>query len=282
MKKLLLCVCVYLLTAAASKPVRADGTIAAFSVSEKKVENYIATLYKQIDFGTTDNQLSFDVFNKAMHGYINIRNAGKLNADNEMLTVCDFTLSSVEKRMWVIDLAAKKVVYNTYVAHGHGSGEEFATEFSNSTNSHQSSIGFYVTGDTYIGDHGLSLYLNGIDDGYNDAAYDRGIVVHGAPYVCEQYAKANNYMGRSWGCPAVPARLSTPIINKIKGGTCLFIYYPDKTYLQTAYWLNKKATSLPGDGIMGDFAIPRPTDTVIQFVSAKGVVDSVKKLHSFQ
>jgi len=282
MKKLILCVCVYLVTAVASKPVKADETLSAFTVTESKVDDYISKMYKQIDFSNC-KQLSYEVFNKAMRGYLNIRSAGKLNVDNEMLTVCDFTLSSTENRMWVIDLRAKKVVYNTYVAHGHGSGEEFATAFSNDNNSHQSSLGFYITSDTYIGEHGLSLHLQGIDNGFNDAAYDRGIVLHGAPYVCEKFARSNNYIGRSWGCPAVPAKLSTPIINKIKDGTCLFIYYPDKTYMKTAYWLNKKTNHLPDDNMMPDFTIPLPTDTIVQFVSARGNVDSVRKLHaSFQ
>ncbi len=283
MKKLLLCVCVYLSTALVSKPVMADETFSTLNVTESKVDNYISRTYKRIDFSKCSTKLSYEVFNKAMHGYLNIKDAGKLNADNDILTVCDLSRSSNVERMWVIDLRMHKVLFNTYVAHGHGSGEEFATAFSNNNNSHQSSMGFYVTADTYMGEHGLSLHLNGIDNGYNDAAYDRGIVVHGADYVCKKFAESNNYIGRSWGCPAVPSRLSTPIINAIKDGTCLFIFYPEKTYLKTAYWLNKKITTLPDNNIIPDFYVHvPPPDTLIQFVSAKGVVDSFKTLKALR
>ena len=147
--------------------------------------------------------------------------------------------------MWIIDLKERKLLYNTYVAHGAGTGEEFATKFSNNFDSHQSSLGFYVTGGTYMGEHGNSLYLHGMDQGYNSNAYDRSIVVHGADYVCKQFINCNERLGRSWGCPAVPEKLAQPIISTIKDGTCLFVYYPEKSYLKTAYWMNKKVDEVP-------------------------------------
>ena len=264
MKKLAMCLVVYLVTAVTVKPVMADETLAPYKTNGSSVDDYIAKIYKQIDF--KGNRLSAEVFNKAMHGYLNLKNAGKLNTAAEMLTVCDLTRSSAENRMWIIDLAKKKVVYNTYVAHGQGSGDEFATAFSNNNDSHQTSLGFYVTGDTYQGEHGTSLRLNGMDNGFNNAAFDRGIVVHGAAYVCDQYAKNNQRIGRSWGCPAVPSALSLPIINTIKGGTCLFIFYPNKAYLQTAYWMNKKIDRLPDTNMNPEFA-KSACDTVIQYIS---------------
>ncbi|MBA3828351.1 MAG: murein L,D-transpeptidase catalytic domain family protein [Taibaiella sp.] len=274
MKRAILCIAVYLISATIFKSVRAGESIVSLSPAN---EVYVTHLYHQIDFGK--NPLSYDVFEKAYRGYRNLKEAGKLNDQKNLLTVCDFTLSSSQNRMWIIDLANKKVLFNTYVAHGQGSGEEFATAFSNRNDSHQSSIGFYVTGDTYIGEHGASLRLMGMDNGYNNAAYDRGIVVHGADYVSGQFVTNNQRLGRSWGCPAVPSQLSAPIINTIKSGTCLFLYYPEKKYLQTAYWLNKKIDHMPADQFTNDLQTPlmafAKRDTVIQYLSPTGKVDSM-------
>ena len=137
----------------------------------------------------------------------------------------------------MIDLNEKKVLFNSLVAHGKGTGEEFATAFSNIESSHQSSLGFYVTETTYNGSNGYSLKLIGMDKGYNDAAMQRAIVMHGADYVSEDFIKAEKRLGRSWGCPAVPRALAEPIINTIKDKTLLFIYYPDQQYLSQSEWL---------------------------------------------
>lgn len=275
MKKAILCLSVYLMTAISVKPVDAVEHISSAAINQASIENYISNEYRQIDFGHCGGKLSLEVFSKAYHGYLALQDAGKLTG-RHMLTICDFTKSSTQDRLWIIDLDAKKVVFNTFVAHGQGSGEEFATAFSNHEDSHQSSLGFYVTGDTYIGEHGVSLRLYGMDNGFNDAAYDRGIVVHGANYVSGNFIAGNDRLGRSWGCPAVPSQLSDAIINKIKNGTCLFIYYPQKKYLETAYWLNKKIDHLPGDTFYPNFQAPMPTDTIIEYVSASGKVDSTK------
>jgi hypothetical protein len=275
-KKLIWCLNVLFIIAISLKPVLAGESNLAEN-SNSFVERYILSLYNHIDFGKYQC-LSYDVFDKAYKGYLNLREAGKLNADNEVLSICDFTLSSTQNRLWIIDLRNEKVIFNTYVAHGRGSGEEFADKFSNKFSSHQSSLGFYVTGDTYDGEHGMSLYLNGMDNDFNDAAFGRGIVVHGADYVSEKHIASNNYIGRSWGCPAVPSKLSASIINAIKDGTCLFIYYPEKDYLQASYWLNKHIDHLPEDNMTPDFKLMAKNssvqDTVIQFIS-KGNVDSV-------
>ena len=127
---------------------------------------------------------------------------------------------------------------NTWVAHGKNSGAEYANRFSNTPESLQSSLGFYVTSATYIGKHGLSLRMNGVDPGFNDKALERTIVIHGAAYVDAARAKAGMYMGRSWGCPAVPQKESAKIISTIKNGTCLFIYHPSRNYLLTSKILN--------------------------------------------
>ena len=284
MKKVMMCISAYLILMLFSlKIVSADEL--GKSLDDSKLENYISNTYHQIDFSKID-RLPFEVFNKAMHGYLNLRNAGKLTTSKDIISICDFNLPSTENRLWIIDLNSKKVLFNTYVAHGQGSGEDCASSFSNKMNSHQSSLGFYVTSDIYEGEHGTSLHLLGMDQGFNDAAYERDIVVHGADYVSDKFVRGNERLGRSWGCPAVPPELSLPIINTIKDGTCLFIYYPDAKYLQTAYWLNKKVAYLPEDNSMLadvmsrnalDRGAPKPRVRVVQYIT-NGKIDSVRTM----
>lgn len=275
--KLLVCMSVYVLLTLSYKIVKASESN---SLNESaRVESYISALYKQIDF-TNYTRLSFTVFEKAMRGYINLKNAGKLNYAKEIITICDFNQPSVLDRLWVIDLANKKILYNTYVAHGQSTGESCAVEFSNKVNSHKSSLGFYVTTEPYKGDHGVSLRMEGLDEGFNDAAYKRDIVVHGASYVSDNYINSNQRLGRSWGCPAVPEELATPIIDCIKDGTCLFIYYPEPKYMATAYWLNKKVTALPDYNVLSNMMpsdINRPPFRTIQYIH-NGKLDSTKRV----
>lgn len=248
-----MCFSVYFVIAFSYKVVSADEVSPV--LYKNQVSAYIDAVYKQIDFSNCE-RLSYDVFSKALTGYLNLRNADKLNMDKEVLSICDFNLPSTENRLWVIDLTTCKVLFNTYVAHGQGSGEACAVKFSNTENSHQSSLGFYVTGDTYNGDHGISLRLNGMDFGYNNSALERGIVVHGADYVCEKFISCNEKLGRSWGCPAISNELKKPIIDAIANGTCLFIYHEDAGYKKNAYWMNKKIERIPGNGIYADFTLP--------------------------
>ena len=121
-----------------------------------------------------------------------------------------------------------------FVAHGKYSGEEYANSFSNQPSSLKSSLGFYTTGDDYQGAHGLALKLIGLERGFNDLAEARDIVMHGAEYVTEQFINQYGRLGKSWGCPAVPAALHEQIIHTIRSGSCLFIYYPDARYLATS------------------------------------------------
>lgn len=199
--------------------------------------NAISSLYRQIDFNGSE-RLDYYVFMNAMTGYLNLKAEHKLNDGKKLITVCDYSLSANKKRLWVIDLQAKKVLLNTYVAHGQGTGEEHAKYFSNKEGSHKSSLGFYVTGDTYHGQHGLSLYLHGMDQGYNSAAYERTIVVHGAGYVSSDFIAGTGRLGRSWGCPAVSNEIAPQLIDMTKGGTCLFIFYPEQKYLADSHWLH--------------------------------------------
>lgn len=193
-------------------------------------------LYNSITF-EEGHELNQDVFFKALTGFENLKKAGLLSKDSHLLTICDFSMSSNTKRLWVIDTEEKKVLFNSLVAHGKNTGEEFATNFSNMESSLQSSLGFYITDATYNGDNGYSLRLLGMDKGFNDAAYRRAIVMHGADYVSEEFAAMHKRIGRSWGCPAVPRDLTQPIINTIKGRNLLFIYYPDQNYLSKSEWL---------------------------------------------
>lgn len=193
-------------------------------------------LYKSIEFDP-EHELNYEVFSKALTGFENLKKAGLLTQDSHLLTICDFSMSSNTKRLWVIDLNDKKVVFNSLVAHGKNTGEEFATNFSNTESSRQSSLGFYITDATYQGDNGYSLRLLGMDKGFNDAAYKRAIVMHGADYVSDEFATVHKRIGRSWGCPAIPRELTQSMINTIKGKNCLFIYYPDQKYLSESEWL---------------------------------------------
>ncbi len=181
--------------------------------------------------------LSDEAFQYAWKGYQKLLD-NKSISRSEYLTICDFSQPSSQKRLYIVDVVNQRLITNTYVAHGKNSGAEYATKFSNTPESLQSSLGFYVTANTYIGAHGLSLRINGVDKGYNDKALARTIVIHGAAYVDPARAKAGVFMGRSYGCPAVPQKESADIISTIKNGTCLFIYHPGKFYLNGSKILN--------------------------------------------
>jgi len=147
-----------------------------------------------------------------------------------VLTVIDYSLPSSKQRMWIFDVNKEKLLYNTYVAHGQNSGMNVPHHFSNQSSSKATSLGTFVTKDTYMGSKGLSLNLKGLEKGFNDNAYNRRVVVHGAWYVEPTFIKQTGRAGRSWGCPSVGASMAKPVINAIKGGSVLFAYYPDSNY----------------------------------------------------
>ena len=181
--------------------------------------------------------LSRQAFEYAWKGYKHLQETNQLRK-NEVLSICDFSLSSRRKRMFIIDVAEKKLLMTTWVAHGRNSGGEYARSFSNSAESHKSSLGFYVTRNTYYGDHGLALKIHGLESGINDKADERNIVIHGSEYVGGRYLRNNRVSGRSFGCPAVPAKDSEKVISTIKGGSCFFIYHPTTRYLSKSKLLN--------------------------------------------
>lgn len=158
--------------------------------------------------------------------------------DLTTLTVIDYSRPSTEKRLWVFDVRTRALLFEELVAHGRGSGDNMATAFSNDGESHQSSLGLFRTDDAYSGKNGYSLRLRGLDAGFNDHAYDRAIVMHGAAYVSDDFARTQGRLGRSWGCPALRAGIAREVIDTVKGGTGLvFAYYPDPAWLASSKFL---------------------------------------------
>lgn len=158
-------------------------------------------------------------------------------AQKSILTIIDYSLPSSEKRMWVVDMKNNKVMFHTHVAHGSGSGGNVAQKFSDVPGSYQTSLGVFVTGNTYQGKHGTSLELHGLEKGINGNALSRRIVIHGANYVNEGIVKQKGRLGRSWGCPALSEKMAQPIIQTIKNGSLVFSYYPDNKWLNRSKFL---------------------------------------------
>lgn len=174
--------------------------------------------------------LDQNLFTKALIGYYNLKKTQLLSTQKSILTIIDFSKKSSEKRLWIIDLESSRLLFNTLVAHGRGSGMDMATSFSDQPNSHKSSLGFYITSETYMGKHGLSMRLEGLDKGFNSNAKERAVVIHGANYVSQSFVNQTGRLGRSHGCPALPVELTKTIINVIKGQTVLFISGPSLQY----------------------------------------------------
>lgn len=158
--------------------------------------------------------------------------------ERPLLTVIDYSLPSSERRLWVIDLARHRVLFHELVAHGQNSGEDVPVTFSNRMGSRQSSLGLFRTDDTYLGEHGTSLRLTGLESGINDLAHERQIVMHGAAYVSDAYVAEHGRLGRSWGCPAVPSDVHEQLIDRIRDGSAVFAYYPDSVWLQSSRFLH--------------------------------------------
>lgn len=205
------------------------------------MEPAMAAVYEAM--GLSAAGLNRQVFEFAMIGFKKILEAGRIDNDR-IISIIDFSKPSSEKRLFVIDLKSQKLLFKTYVAHGMNSGRELARYFSNTPESNKSSLGFYTTSDTYIGKHGYSLHLHGLEKGFNDKAFERDIVMHAADYVNETVIRNTGYAGRSWGCPAVPEKLSKSIIDQIKHGTCLFIYAPDRNYIRKSHLIKPIAVDI--------------------------------------
>src|SRR6185436_14944284 len=144
----------------------------------------------------------------------------------------DYSLPSTQPRLFTFDLAARKLIFRELVAHGKNSGDNRPTYFSNSPGSLATSLGLFVTADPYIGSNGYSLRLKGLEEGINDMAWDRAIVMHVAAYVSRAAIKALGRLGRSWGCPAVRPQVARKLIDTLRGGSPVFAYYPERDWLQ--------------------------------------------------
>ncbi len=175
------------------------------------------------------------VLKLALRAYAQADCRGKIK--RPYLTIVDFTLPSNEKRLWIFDMKTDRLLFYTYVAHGTNSGQLYATHFSNRVNSLQSSFGVIVTGKTYYGNNGYSLRLHGLEKGINDNIFRRLIVIHSAQYVSAAYIEKNGMAGNTWGCFAIADELIKPVINTIKGGSLLFAYYPDSSWLKHSPYL---------------------------------------------
>jgi hypothetical protein len=182
------------------------------------------------------DEVSFYIFNKAITGY---RQIDKLKKKN-LITIIDYSKPSTERRFFVIDLYKKQLLYKCYVAHGKNSGDNYAKSFSNQTGSLKSSLGFYLTAETYSGNHGYALKLDGLEKNINDNARTREIVIHGADYVSEEFINKYGMLGRSWGCPALPVEVLKEVIDTISDGSCLFIYGKDENYDRNSVFTKNK------------------------------------------
>lgn len=213
-------------------PIVDSARFAEFDAN-KVVSDDIYTLVKLAETGLERN-----IFDLAIKGLKKLDSNGELQ-NPTIVTIADYSQSSNKKRLYVIDLKNRKLLFNTFVAHGRNTGAEFAKSFSNVVGSLKSSLGFFITEYPIIGSHtGFSLLINGVEKGINDNAIKRAIIIHGADYASEDYIRKYGRLGRSWGCPALPTGLNKLIIETIKGGTCLFIYNPDNKYICGSSLLN--------------------------------------------
>jgi hypothetical protein len=213
--------------AGATKTFLRPGDSVSVSSNNTELLPKLRSVYDSLQLNLAG--LSKQAFEYAMKGWDKLVEQGKLMNDS-ILSIVDFSQPSNKKRLYILDMKNYKVLHNTLVAHGKNSGYDMASSFSNTPNSLKSSPGFYLTENTYNGDNGYSLRLIGLERGINDNAYERTIVMHGADYISNERA-TSGFVGRSWGCPAVPRKEAVPIINRIKNGSCLFIYTPDTYYL---------------------------------------------------
>lgn len=239
--KILLLVCIPLampsiFSSAASNRIKSS---LSFSVN-RAIAPLMPDLYNELSLDSLG--LSREAFNEAVTGYQNLQKSGSLQHTG-ILSIVDFSLPSFRKRLFVLDVENGKLLFNTLVAHGRNSGQLLATKFSNRFRSFESSLGFYLTGETYNGQNGYSLRLLGMEKGINNNALGRGIVVHPADYVNEEVSKIYGRLGRSEGCPAIPFDIHRSVIEAIKDGSCFFIYGKDKWYVKQSKLLKESRLS---------------------------------------
>lgn len=209
-------------------------SVTSFKMALNQVESKIKNLYKELD--AEKYNLNYEAFRYAYIGYKTLKNQQRLN-EKALFSIIDFTQKSTKKRFYTIDLEQKRIIYNTYVSHGRKSGQEISNSFSDVCESHKSSIGFYITGNTYNGSNGFSLQLHGDEKGYNSNIAKRGVVMHTADYANEDYIAKYGRLGRSFGCPVLPENIYKTVIETIKNKTVIFAYYNDIKYLSSSKYL---------------------------------------------
>ena len=210
--------------------------VAAAAPDVTASRNANMTFARETFEGASLGSIESEVFNLALNAASCAVRSGKVS-NPKTLTVIDYSRPSSQQRLWVIDLTTKELLYEELVAHGQGSGGATATMFSNEPETHRTSLGLFKTDDTYVGKNGYSLRLDGLDEGINDRARERAIVMHGAPYVSDAFVRANGRLGRSWGCPAIRSDIAKAMIDRVKGGGLVFAYYPDAQWLKSSKFL---------------------------------------------
>jgi hypothetical protein len=218
--------------------IRANSTV---SSNNANIDSFCSTYFGLL--GGEALKPDYEVFKKALTGFLNLKAENKIKKN--ILSIIDFSISSKLERLWIIDMYKMEVVHLTLVAHGKNSGVEFASHFSNTPNSCQSSLGFYLTGEIFNSQHGISLSLDGVEPGINDKARERGIIMHGADYVSKDFIRRYGVLGRSFGCPAIPMEDHEKIITLLAGKSCIYIHYPDNNY-QASSRLFTPGTALHG------------------------------------
>lgn len=213
--------------------------LSAESGSTPNLDQYVISKYQLLDKNGLELPPS-DLFELGLIGYLNLKESGK-NVQKDIITLIDFRLSSNNRRLWIVDIRQNKVLFHSVVSHGKNTGEEYANYFSNTVHSNKSSVGFYLTGETYYGKHGLSLRLDGQEAGFNDNARKRAVVMHGASYATREFARTYGRLGRSFGCPAIPKKYHKEIINLVANKSTLFIYYPLEDYQKNSHLLDRSA-----------------------------------------
>lgn len=214
-------------------PVTGPDNNVNVSFGQQVFDSYAKQMYECVG----DSAMNYDAFYLALKGYYVLKAQKKLK-NPRVLTIIDFSRSANEDRFYLIDMLEGKLLLKSLVAHGRNTGVEYATKFSNKPNSYQSSLGFFLTGESYTGEHGLSLRLDGAERAINDNARKRAIVIHAADYVSEAFMGAYGRIGRSLGCPALPAESISMVVEAIKDGSCIFAYYPDQRYMRTSAVIN--------------------------------------------
>ena len=197
----------------------------------------IDSLYSEMGL---KGRLDREVFTLAVIGYTNLRRLGDLKRITP-LSIIDYTKPSTEERMFIIDIPGRKLLRTSLVAHGKNTGENYAVHFSDEPGSLKSSLGFFATGETYYGKHKYSLRLHGLEKEFNGNALERYVIIHGAWYVSQKFSDRYGRLGRSWGCPALPLDTATGIIDMIKDGSCLFVYFNDQEYLESSVLLDERS-----------------------------------------